>query len=91
VSTAVDTGPAVDVQEYTSFSPAIDLVAVHKRPIQGILIVAASAGATIDVTMPDGTATRQLNVAAGEWLPIRANTIETVSGVTRVRVYWGQY
>lgn len=88
---AVDGGPAVDAIEYTSFTSAIDLMAVHKRDIQGILVLAVSAAATMTVELPDQTANRVLTVAAGDYLPIRARSIVEVSNVTRVRVYWGRY
>lgn len=88
---AVDAGPAVDAIEYTDFSSDIDLMAVHRRDIQGILVVEVSGAATITVALPDQTADRVLTVAAGDYLPIRARSIVSVSNVTRVRVYWGRY
>lgn len=88
----VDAGPAVDAIDYTSFGSAIDLFAVKKRDIQGIRIVTVATTPTITVTVAgEGSSARTLSVASGEFLPLRVRTIESVSDVTRVRVYWGRY
>lgn len=89
---AVDTGPAVDAIEYTSFGSPIDLYAVKKRDIQCLEIAAATAAGTITVTMPGSTTPRTLTVQAHECLNIRARTINSVSvQVTAIIVYWGRY
>ena len=93
---SVDSGPAVDAIDYTTFSSEIDLMAVHKRDIQGIAIVAATAGASVVVRMPGQTAestpaSRTLVVAAGDFLPIRARSIVSVTNITAIRAYWGRY
>lgn len=88
---AVDGGPAVDVIDYTDFGAAIDLMAVHRRDVQFVEIVAATTGASIVVSLPEATANRTLAVSQGDKLPIRARSIESVTNVTRVRVYWGRY
>lgn len=88
---SVDAGPSVDAVDYSTFTSAIDLMAVHKRDIQGIRIVTATGTSTITVTLPEQTADRVLTVVQGEFLPIRARAIVAVSDVTLLRVYWGRY
>jgi hypothetical protein len=85
---------AADAIELTSFASAIDLL----RDVTGgcevlaIRVITAAAGASITgKTKGSGDVARVFTVAAGDDLPLAMRTIDTVTNVTRVRVYWGHF
>lgn len=76
------------LHEYTSFSSAINLVADSPdgdQPARVITIVAGSGTITVDMT---SAANKTLTVAAGDELLGKFTGIDSVSGVTNVRVGW---
>lgn len=84
--------PACDAIEYSTFSSAVDLYAVKDRDIYRVTIVAASTGATMTVrTRESGDTNRVLNVAQGDVLELAVRSIQSVSGVSAVRVEWQDF
>lgn len=84
--------PACDAIEYSTFSSAVDLYAVKGRDIYRMTVLAASAGATMTVrTRLSGDTNRVLNVAQGDVLPLAIRSIQSVSGVSSIRVEWQDF
>ncbi len=81
----ISTCSAADAIELTDFGAAINLYAVYGE-IQDVLIVAGS-GSITGKTKDSGDTARTFTVAAGEKLGVQLRTIDSVVGVTRVRVY----
>jgi hypothetical protein len=78
--------PPTDYQEYTSFGSPLDLYTVKKSPAR-LLKVTTSGTITVKMSGSVG-ANRTLNVADGEELIGDFMSIESVTGVTRIRVGW---
>lgn len=75
-----------DLFEYTSFGAPIDLHTARNRPAYTLKCTGAG---TINVKMASsGGATRALTVTDGEEVLGQFMSIESVSGVTRVRAGW---
>lgn len=84
--------PACDALEYSTFSSAIDLYAVKGRDIYGLTILAAVPGASITVrTRESGDTNRVLNVSQGDTLRLAIRSIQSVSGVSSIRVEWQDF
>lgn len=81
--------------QYTSFAAELDLVALGaalgvqgRQPCRAIYIDAEGAGTKLlGVTRPNGT-TKDLVVATGETLTIKAIKIRTTTTVSSVKVFW---
>jgi len=84
--------PACDAIEYSDFASALDLYAVKDRDVYRVVVLAATEGATMTVrTRASGDTNRVLNVAQGDELPIAIRSIQSVSGVSSVRVEWQDF
>jgi hypothetical protein len=79
-----------DCYGYTTFSSAIDLHAQTKgQEIDRLVIVAATGTSTITgKTSASGATARTVGVLAGDVLDVQFRTIDSVSGVTSVRIEW---
>lgn len=76
-----------DYETFTSFGSAIDLYATRIRP-SVVLKIQAGSG-TVSVTMAGSKgSSRTLTVAAGEEIWGAFMSIESVTGVTSLRVGW---
>jgi hypothetical protein len=84
----VSMGPSWDQVEYTSFGSPINLEGLYGKRIQGIKIVAGSGTVTVR-TEGGGDTTRTWNVIQGEEIMCQLRAIESVSGVTNIRVHIG--
>lgn len=83
---------ATDAIEYSSFASEIDLYTVKGRDIESIDILTASAGATITgKTKGSVEVARTYHVTQGTPLSLAMRTIDSVSGVTLIRVNWGDF
>ncbi len=76
-----------DLQEFTSFGAAIDLYTTKVRWACQIEILAGSGTLSVKMTGSGGT-TRALTVNAGDIVYGKYMSIESVSGITKVRVGW---
>lgn len=82
-------------REYTTFTSAIDLKAEGQSVLganqdglcRRIVVQSVSGAATITLKAHHGTQDA-ITVAAGSVLDVAAKEITSVSGVTRVTVYW---
>lgn len=77
--------------ELTSFSSAIDLLrsVTSGKEVVKLEVLAVSATATLTgKTKGSGETARVFTVAAGTTIELPFRTIDSVSNVTRVRIYW---
>jgi hypothetical protein len=79
-----------DALEYSTFSSAIDLYAVKGRDIEKLEIVAGTGTITC-LTKGSPTVNRVYTVAPGDVLDVEIRSIVSVSSVTRVRAYFGEF
>ena len=82
-----DTGVATDLLEYTVFSSPINLYAVKGRAPRKIRIIGGSGTVTVKLSSSGGVA-RVLTMATGDEELGEFTSIDSVSGVTSIRVSW---
>ena len=75
-----------DMIEYSSFGSAVDLYTTKLRP--AYILKVTGAGTLVCKMSNSGGTSRTFNVTDGETLLGEFMTIESVSGVTRVRAGW---
>lgn len=81
--------PSSDAKDYTVFSSAIDLVSESAKGEPAHLLYIVAGGGTITVkTQGSGSTQRTYTCAAGDVFILRIMSIDSVSGVTRVRAQW---
>jgi DNA/RNA endonuclease YhcR with UshA esterase domain len=79
-----------DALEYTTFTSAIDLYAVKGRDIEKLVVVAGTGTITC-LTKGSPEVNRVYSVAPGDVLDVQIRSIVSVSSVTKVRAYFGDF
>jgi hypothetical protein len=83
---------ARDCVELSDFSSLIDLLRSHTGGKEVIMIevvaAAESGGSIVCKTAGSGATARTYSVATGSKLELQARTIDSVTDVTKVRVFW---
>ena len=80
--------PAYDFLEYTSFASPIDVRAASPNGEScSVLVKAVTGDGSLSVVTAAGE-TRTLTMAAGDTEVVRISSIESATGITRVRVSW---
>jgi hypothetical protein len=80
-------GPATDVLEYTVFSSPINIYTVKNAPARKITAVTGDGSVSVKLSGSGGVA-RTLTLNAGDFEVGEFTSIESASGITRVRVAW---
>lgn len=87
------TRESVDGIELVSFGSPIDLLRTHTggKEVTKLEVITVSGAATLTgKTKGSGDTARTFTVAAGTVIELPFRTIDSVSSVTRVRVFWGE-
>jgi hypothetical protein len=82
---------AKDCIELSDFSSPIDLLRSHTGGKEVIMIEVVAGGAAAQLlckTAGSGSTARTYSVATGTKLELQARTIDSVTDVTKVRVFW---
>lgn len=80
---------ANDSTELTLLTAVPLLSVTGGKDVIGFKIVTATAGASlVGKTASSGDTARTFTVASGEEIPVSLRTIDSVTNVTRVRIYW---
>jgi hypothetical protein len=80
-----------DMIELTSFGSAIDILRTHTDGSEtlGMDIITATSGASVVVrTANSGSTNRTLTVVQGDRIEGKFRSIQSVTNVTKIRLYW---